>query len=65
MSKTYRIMRVFESGDFRVIRTGLNLNQAKRYCANPETSSETATGDFARAFTRKHGRWFDGYDEEA
>ena len=61
----YKIVRSFFSGDRRkrVIKTGLTLAEAQAHCKNPETSSRTATSSKAKAYTRRNGPWFDGYEE--
>lgn len=59
----YHIVRFYQNGKSRVIRRGLTLAQAKKHCSHPETSSSTATTAVAKARTRKHGAWFDGYEE--
>ncbi len=67
----YKIVRHYFNGGSqgrgstrRVIARGLALEQAQEHCKNPETSSSTAKGAKARAITRRHGAWFDGYQEE-
>lgn len=59
----YHIVRMYQTGKSRVIRRGLTLAQAKKHCRNPETSSKTATTPAAKARTKKHGSWFDGYEQ--
>lgn len=60
----YKIVRYFYNGARkRTIKTGLSLDEAQAHCANPETSSKTATTAKARAYTRQRGPWFDGYTE--
>ncbi len=62
---TYKIVRqFFKSNRKRVISTRLSLEQAQAHCNDPETSSRTATSTAAKARTRKHGPWFDGYTQE-
>lgn len=65
MSKTYRIVRLFETGELRTLRTGIPRALADRHCSDPESSSTTATGPFAREFTRRNGGWIDCYQKEA
>lgn len=61
----YKIVRhYFDSCKRRIIATGLDLEQAQIWCADPETSSSTCSKSHNRARTRKMGPWFDGYDEE-
>lgn len=61
---TYKIVRGYFNGGRRVVRRGLTLAEAQAYCQDPETSSRTATSSKARARTRHHGPWFDGYSAE-
>lgn len=64
---TYKIVRFYRDDDDRngaTIFTGLTLEQAKAHCADPETSSSTATSPGAVAHTEQYGPWFDGFDEE-
>ena len=61
----YKIVRGFlNSSRKRVILRGLTLTEAQAYCRDPRTSSKTATDAKSRAYTRKHGPWFDGYEED-
>lgn len=60
---SYQIVRHYFKGGKRVIESGLTLEQAQAHCQDPETSSSTATSSAAKARTRKHGAWFDGYQE--
>lgn len=62
--RTYRIVRHYFRNGHRTIATGLSLKWAQAHCQNPETSSNTATSGAAKARTRRHGPWFDGYEEE-
>jgi len=59
----YKIIRYFQNGTRRTIRTGLTLEQVQRHCGDPETSSSTARSSKAKARTRRLGPWFDGYTE--
>lgn len=61
--RCYRIVRHYFKGGTRTIRRGLTLAEAQAHCSDPETSSSTATGSKARARTRRHGAWFDGYSD--
>lgn len=63
MSGRYKIVRHYFRAGKRTIKTGLTLEQAQRHCADPETSSSTATSAAARRRTERHGPWFDGYAE--
>lgn len=64
MADKYSIVRYYFRGRRRVIETGLTLEQAQAHCQNPETSSSTAKSAKAKARTRKHGPWFDGYNKQ-
>lgn len=61
----YKIVRMYFNRNTpnRTIKTGLTLEQAQAHCSNPETSSKTATSYAARQRTKRHGPWFDGYEE--
>jgi hypothetical protein len=61
----YRIVRFYESANIRrrTIATPLTLEDAKAYCSDPETSSETCTNPVGKARTKRIGRWFDGFEE--
>jgi hypothetical protein len=63
---TYSIVRFFQDKnvDPRLIRTGLTLEQAQRWCRNAETSSSTCTKAEGKNLTKLFGPWFDGYSEE-
>lgn len=61
----YKIIRFFFNGRRRrTIRRGLSLEEAQRWCNDPETSSRTAQSAAAKRRTKKYGPWFDGFDEE-
>ena len=61
----YKVVRFYERKAARpVIKTGLTLEEAKRHCSDPETSSETAGGARERRRTKTEGPWFDGYTQE-
>ena len=60
----YKIVRFYRDWDGRrTIKTGLTLEEAKAHCSDPETSSRTAKGVWAKRYTKIHGPWFDGYRE--
>jgi hypothetical protein len=58
----YNIVRHYFNAGKRIIARGLTLEEAQAHCSNPETSSSTCTKAAGRARTRRHGRWFDGYE---
>lgn len=63
---TYRIIRLYGPRPVRrrILKRGLTLEQAQRYCSDPETSSSTSTNPKVR---RKHEAgycWFDGFEKE-
>ena len=45
----YQIIRFFKSGDRKVIKEGLTLEQAQEHCSYDDTKGED---------------WFDGYEKE-
>ena len=60
---TYCIVRTyFDTDRFpnHIIQEDLSLAEARRWCSNPETSSETC-GPFGNKITRDCGPWFDMY----
>lgn len=63
---SYKIVRMFQDEDVprRVIRRGLTLKEAQKYCRDPETSSRTCKSAAGVVRTRRFGAWFDGYEEE-
>lgn len=64
---TYRIVRFYRDSpelNQSTVTRGLTLEQAQAHCNDPETSSSTATTPEAVERTKKHGPWFDGYEEE-
>jgi hypothetical protein len=63
-SGKYKIVRMFQRGGKRTIKSGLTKEAAMFHCKSPETSSSTATGSKARKLTAQRGPWFDGWDEE-
>lgn len=63
---TYKVIRFFEdSGRRSTVKTGLTLALAQAHCKDPETSSSTCTSPAGKRRTRRSGRWFDGWTEEA
>lgn len=63
---TYKIVRRYASDEWpnEVMVEGLSLAEAKEHCADPETSSRTATGRDAMALTVERGDWFDSLTAE-
>lgn len=63
---TYRIVRRFFNGDFAAeqVESGLTLVEAREWCNDPETSSQTCTEPEAVERTALYGAWFDGYEKE-
>ena len=59
----YKIVRFYQNGTRRTIKTGVTLAEAQAHCQDPETSSRTATSAAARRRTKRFGPWFDGYVE--
>lgn len=66
MASRYSVMRFFadQHKERETIKTGLTLEEAQEHCEDPETSSRTCKSEEALERTRKHGPWFDGYNEE-
>lgn len=61
---TYKITRFYRLHPSEVVKRGLTLEEAKEWCADPETSSNTCTEEEGLLRTQMKGPWFDGYDEE-
>lgn len=70
---TYKIIRFYQNDRRpRVQRRGLTLEQAQKWCTDPETSSQTARaprgcdGDERKIerWNDKQKHWFDGYQRE-
>lgn len=74
MEDTYKIVRVYEKTlkHSRVQKRGLTLEQAQKWCNDPETSSMTARKPLGcdgddRQIERWHDKqkhWFDGFIKE-
>lgn len=70
--KTYKIVRFYEEGGYKVIKEGLTLDEAKEHCNDPETSSYTAQApngcaedeELISQWHKEHKHWFDGFEEE-
>lgn len=62
----YNIVRFYKDENMprRIIRSQVTLEEAQAHCKDPETSSSTAKGSWARRRTRLYGAWFDGYEEQ-
>ena len=63
-AESFKIVRFYQRGGKRTLRTGLTEAEAQAHCRNPETNSKTATSAKARKLTEQRGPWFDGYDRE-
>src|SRR4051812_26442912 len=63
----YRIERFYQNDSrFKareIVKTGLTLEEAQAHCQDPETSSRTCTSAEGLERTKKHGPWFDAYEE--
>lgn len=64
--ETYKTIRFYRDSPKLncVVLTGLTLEQAKQHCSKPETSSSTATSEWANQHTRLFGDWFEGFTNE-
>jgi hypothetical protein len=62
---SYRIVRSYQNPNkrSRTVDNGLTLEEARAHCGDPETSSSTCTKPYPKSLTKKHGDWFDGYEE--
>jgi len=62
--ETFKIVRTYFSGGKKTIRTGLTRDEAEEHCGDSETSSTTCHEPANVAHTKKHGKWFDGFETE-
>jgi hypothetical protein len=60
----FKIVRMYQEYPSETIKRGLTLEEARKHCRDPETSSKTCTKPENIAITERMGPWFDGYDEE-
>jgi len=62
--RAYNVVRFYQSAGIRrrIILERVTLEEAQRHCSDPETSSSTCRGSWARRRTRLYGAWFDGYE---
>lgn len=61
--RVFRVVRLFRDrpGTKVTIRKHLTLEEAQRWCHDPETSSATCTSAVGRRRTEQFGPWFDSY----
>lgn len=61
----YRVVRFYfnRPGYRRTILQRVTLEEARRHCNDPETSSLTCKLPHNRKRTKRLGPWFDGYEE--
>jgi len=61
----YNIVRFYRDAGIRrrIIRERVTLEEARRHCSDPETSSSTCKLSWNRRRTRLYGAWFDGYEQ--
>ena len=67
----YKIVRYYEDGRRpRTIKRGLTLEQARKHCEDPETSSMTAKNacngnqEAINRWHEKQKHWFDGFTDK-
>lgn len=60
----YKVVRFYQNGNKRTIKTGLTLFEAQEHCKDPETSSRTCKLTRNVRRTKQNGPWFDGYIQE-
>ncbi len=64
LEQPYRIVRFYrDSGKYEEIKSPVTLLEAMEHCRDPEADSNTCKNPEAKAITRDHGAWFDGYEE--
>ena len=61
---TYEIVCFAFKQPKKIIKSGLTLEEAKEFCDDPETSSQTCTGKEGLARTERLGDWFFGFRKE-
>lgn len=66
---TYEVVRMYQDGrKSRTQQHNLTLEQAQKWCNDPETSSKTASKYAGmtkqKNLDRKCGHWFDGYRQQ-
>lgn len=63
---SYNVARMYFNDEYptEIIKRGLTLEEARKHCRDPETSSSTCTEPEGKARTEERGSWFDGYEEE-
>lgn len=65
MDKTYKIVRLYrDSGERKVLKTGLSIEEAKEWCSDTETSSATCELPQNIKHTEDNGFWFDVFYTE-
>ena len=55
---------MYFKGGSRIIKRGLTLEEARKHCSDPETSSMTCTNRTGINRTKNFGPWFDGYTDK-
>jgi hypothetical protein len=63
MTQLYKVVRNFQSGKKRIIKTDQTLEQAQKHCQDPDTNSTTCNAQIGYELRTK-GAWFDSYTEE-
>lgn len=62
---TYQIVRRYKDHDKKeIMERGLTREEAKEWCRDPETSSDTAEEPANVKRTEEYGPWFDGFEAE-
>ena len=65
MSETYRVTRRFgEDHPEQIVEEGLSLEEARKICRDPESSSQSCQDPDNIRLTELYGPWFNGYSEE-
>jgi hypothetical protein len=57
-------MNASRMGHRRIIKKGLTLEEARKWCNNPETNSRTCSSAKGKRRTQRYGPWFDGYEDK-
>jgi|WetSurMetagenome_2_1015567.scaffolds.fasta_scaffold24150_4 hypothetical protein len=62
--RCYNVVRFYKDAGIRrrIIMERVTLDEAQKWCSDPETSSSTCKSKTGKARTRRVGAWFDGYE---
>ncbi len=63
-NRVYKIVRMYQTigRPHRTIKAHLTLKEAQDHCKDPETSSSTCTSAARLRYTKRVGKWLDGFE---